>query len=141
MKVTDPSGQSWRVSRRWVPWRRRLKGALDGAPDLPTGLGDDPISAIVGIVLLIILIPFLLLAAVAGVELLLLLLVLPFALVGRVAFGRHWTVEVRKGWTPYWEVRAGDWQASTVRIHEVSSAIREGRLPPQTIGALPVVEG
>jgi len=135
VKVTDPSGHTWRVTRRWVPWRRRLKGALDAVPDLPGGLGDDPISLVIGLVCLVILLPFLLLALVAGLELLLVLLVLPFALVGRVLFGRHWHVELRRGFEPWWEVEAGDWQASAVRIHEVADAVRRGVLPERTLSA------
>ena len=77
-----------------------------------SGLGDDPISVIIGLIALIILLPFLLIALIAGLELLLLLLVLPIALLGRVVLGRHWTVEVRHGWTPYAEQPAGDWQES-----------------------------
>ncbi|GAW50848.1 MULTISPECIES: hypothetical protein [unclassified Nocardioides] len=134
MKVSSPDGTTWRVSRRWVPWRRRLKGALDGVPDLGIGsLGDDPISVIVGIVLLIILIPFILLALVAGVELLLVLLVLPFAVLGRMLLGRHWTVEVRRGWRPYAEEQAGDWQASGLRVHALADDLRRGNPPPQTL--------
>ncbi len=125
----------WRVSRRWVPWRRRLKGALDAIPDLGVGpLGDDPISAVIGIVLLIIALPFLVLALVAGFEFLLVLLVLPFAVLGRVLFGRHWTVEVRRGWRPWWEARSGDWQESGLRIHAVADAIRRGQVPTRTLG-------
>jgi hypothetical protein len=136
VKVKDPSGQSWRVSRRWVPWRRRLKGAVDAMPDMPmlNGLGDDPISAIVAVVALVLLAPFILVVLVAGVELLLVLLVLPFAILGRVLLGRHWTIEVRRGWRPWWEGQVGDWQAAGLRIHEVADAIRGGQLPPQTLG-------
>ncbi|WP_325477265.1 hypothetical protein [Nocardioides sp.] len=135
MKVRDPQGQTWRVTRRWVPWRRRLKGTLDAMPSLPSsGLGDDPVSAIIGIVLLILLLPFLLLALVAGLELLLLLLVLPFAVLGRVLFGRHWTIEARRGFRPWWEEQVGDWQAAGVRIHEVAEEIRHGHAPERTIG-------
>ena len=137
MKVTDPSGQVWRVSRRWVPWRRRLKGNLDSGPDLGSGfdgLGDDPISLILAVILLILLLPFILLLVVAGIEFLLLLLVLPFAVLGRVLLGRHWHVELRKGWKPWWETAAGDWQASGVRIHEIADAVRRGHTPTATLG-------
>lgn len=134
MKITDPSGQTWRVTRRWVPWRRRLKGSLGDVPNImPSGLGDDPVSAVIFLVCLVIMLPFLVLALIAGLELLLVLLVLPFALLGRVVFGRHWTVEARKGWTIWWEVPAGDWQDSEVKIHEVADAIRIGNLPPRTV--------
>lgn len=126
MKVTDPSGNTWRVSRRWVPWRRRLKGALDAAPDLPS-LGDDPISMIVGVVFLVIAIPFLVLALVAGLELLLLLLVFPFAVLGRMVFGRHWHVEVRRGFAVEHEVDAGDWRSSAAMIQGLAEQLRQGR--------------
>lgn len=134
MKVTDPTGQTWRVTRRWVPWRRRLKGSFDSVPDLGVGsLGDDPISAIVGVIALIILLPFLVLVALAGVELLLVLLLLPFAVLGRVAFGRHWHVEVRRGFKPVHEVEAGDWQASTLKIHELAGVLERGDTLPTTL--------
>lgn len=134
VKVTSPDGQTWRVTRRWVPWRRRLKGSLEWLPDLPSGLGDDPISLVVGLVLLVLLLPVLLLVLVAGLELLLLLLVLPFAILGRALLGRHWTVEVRRGFRPWWEVEAGDWQAAGVRIRDLTAAIHRGDVPEQTLG-------
>ena len=138
MKVRSPDGQTWRVSRRWVPWRRRLKGSLENAPDLPlSGLGDDPISLIVGIIAFVILLPFIVIALIAGVELLLLLLVLPFAVLGRVVFGRHWTVEVRRGWRPYCEEQVGDWQRSGLRIHALADELRRGQVPEQTLGLEP----
>lgn len=133
MKVTDPDGQTWRVTRRWVPWRRRLKNKADLAPDLPSGLGDDPVSAVIGLVLLVLALPFLLLALLVTLELLVLLLLVPFALLARVAFGRHWTIEARRGFTTVWEDPAGDWRASGTRIHEVAAAIRSGRLPRQNV--------
>ena len=106
---------------------------MDNAPDFPTGLGDDPVSMVIAILVLIVMVPFLVLGVVASVELLLVLLVLPFAVLGRVLFGRHWTVEVRRGWRPWWEVQAGDWRASATRIHDVVAAIRRGDLPPGTL--------
>ena len=134
MKVRDPSSHNWRISRRWVPWRRRLKGTMDGVPDLGMGsLGDDPISMVIGLVLLVVLLPFLLLLLVAGVELLALLAVLPLAILGRVLLGRHWTVEVRRGWTPWWEMRSGDWAASRLQIHAIARAVERGELPPRTL--------
>ena len=134
MKVTDPGGQPWRVTRRWVPWRRRLKGTLGNLPDIfSSGLGDDPVSLVIGAVLLVLALPFLLLALVAGLELLLLLLVFPFALLVRVVLGQHWTVEARRGFRIHWQDEAGDWQASGSRIHDVSAAIERGEIPPQNV--------
>lgn len=133
MKVTDPSGQTWRVTRRWVPWRRRLKGSLDLVPDLPVGLGDDPVSLVVGLVLLVLLLPFVIVALVAAAELLLLLLVFPLALLGRVLLGRHWTIEARRGFRIWWQRPVGDWQASGLAIHEVAAAIERGEIPEQNV--------
>ena len=132
MKVEDPSGQTWRVTRRWVPWRRRMKdvdlGSGWGVPDL-NGLGDDPISAVIAIVLLVLALPFILLGLVVAAEFLLLLLLLPVAVLARVLLGQKWTVEARRGFTIVWDAPAGDWQASGLRIHEVAEAIRRGELP------------
>lgn len=128
MKVTDPNGITWRVSRRWVPWRRRLKGALSNAPDFPA-LGDDPLSAVIGIVLLVLALPFLVLALVGGLELLVLLLVYPFALLARVLFGRHWRVEMRRGFSFVHEVDGGSWRQSAAVIRELADQLRRGDGP------------
>ena len=136
MKVQH-EGTTWRVSRRWVPWRRRLR-TID-APDVGSGitLGDDPISAIVGLVLLLVLLPFLLIAIFVLLELLLLLLLVPVAALVRAVFGRHWVVEVRRGWSAFYEEEAGDWQHSNERIHLIAQAIERGQLPPQNLGKPP----
>jgi hypothetical protein len=125
MKVVDPEGQTWRVSRRWVPWRRRLKA--DAGPDLPTGsMGDDPISMILGLVVLVIALPFLIITGLALLELLLLVLLIPFVVLGRIVFGRQWRIEVRKGWTPVWEGDAGSWSESGQAIERVATALQQG---------------
>lgn len=135
MKVQSPDGMTWRVSRRWVPWRRRVRNTTDGLPDVPEGgFGDDPISLVLGLLLLVLLLPFLLLVLVAGLELLLILLVLPFALLGRIVLGGEWTIELRRGWTPYWEERVEDWQRTGLRIREVAYAVRLGHAPPPNLG-------
>ncbi|WP_126688275.1 hypothetical protein [Nocardioides ferulae] len=121
------------MTRRWVPWRRRLKGVLDSMPSGPGGLGDDPVSLVIGLVFLVIMLPFLILGVVALIELLSLLLVLPFALLARVLFGRHWTVEARRGFTIWYDEPAGDWQASGLRIHALADEIRRGQLPPASV--------
>ncbi len=128
MKVTDPDGMTWRVTRRWVPWRRRFKGGWEMLPDLP--VADDPI--VVGVLLLLCL-PVLLLVVVAGLEFLLLLLILPFAILARVLFGRHWMIEARQGWTPVWEEPAGSWRQSGQAIRDVATAIQHGHRPPPNL--------
>jgi hypothetical protein len=131
VRVRDPQGQVWRVSRRWVPWRRRLKGWLGETFSWLT-IGDDPVSLVL---LVVVGIPFLLVAVLALAELLLLLLVLPFALLLRVAFGRHWVVEVRRGFRIWWEDDGGDWRASGTRLHDLAAAIGRGDVPEQNVDA------
>lgn len=134
MKIQDSSGQTWRVTRRWVPWRRRLKGVLSSF-GVPGGV-EDPFSLII---LLVLGIPTLILITIAGLELLVLLLIFPFALLGRVIFGRHWTIEARIGFKIWHQEDAGDWQASGLAIHAMADAIRHGDLhpPPQTVDVAP----
>jgi len=131
VKVRDPFGQTWRVSRRWVPWRRRLKGAIELMPDLPTG--DDPISMVILVIMLVLFAPVIVVVLLSGVELLLVLLVVPFAALGRVIFGQQWTIEARRGWRPWWEAKAGTWGQSGQAIRDVATAIERGTLPPATI--------
>ncbi len=133
MKVKSPDGGTWRVSRRWVPWRRRTKTiSSDYLPSSPSG--DDPISAVISVILLILAIPVLIAALVVALELLLLLLLLPVAVVLRVLFGRRWHVEVRQGFKPHWEQASGTWKQSGARIHVIVREIADGNLPPRTVG-------
>lgn len=96
-------------------------------------LGDDPISLVIGLFLLVLAIPFVVVAVVVALELLLLLLLLPFAILARIFFGRHWQVEIRRGFKPYWEEASGDWGASGRRIGVISGEIARGNLPPRTV--------
>ena len=108
-----------------------MRGAADTWPaggDIEP-LGDDPVSMVLSLLMLLLLLPALLAMVLAGVELALLVLLLPFVLVGRVALGQHWHVEARRGWTPVWETDAGDWRASGEKIFEVAAAIERGELP------------
>lgn len=135
MKVTDPDGQDWRVSRRWVPWRQRLRDvsdlALDATPDV-----DD---LVVGIAIWLVVLTIAVLAPVVfsilflPIEFVALVIVLPLAVLGRVLFGRKWHVELRRGWSPWTEVMAGDWRASGLTIHQVADAVRRGEVPPRTL--------
>ena len=137
MKVASPDGVTWRVTRRWVPWRRRIRDTTDRLPDLPEGgIGDDPVSMVLALFLGVVLLPFALLMLVAGVELLLILVVMPFAILGRVLFGRRWTVEVRREWELHVEERVGDWASAGQRIHEIARGIERGQAPQRNLGGI-----
>ena len=123
MRVTDSNGTKWRVKRRWVPWRRRVR---DFAYDVPmsNGLGDDPISAIVGILVLILAIPLILLALVAMLELFLLVLLLPIVMLIRAMFGGAWPVEVFRDRKLQSTEYVKGWSASRERVHDLAEQIR-----------------
>ena len=116
--------------------------SLDGF-DVPIGppSGDDPISAILMVLWLVIALPVIIVVVavmlLTGIELVLLLAILPFAVGARVVFGRHWTVEVRRGFTPIHEERAGSWTASGVRIQELAREIESGSVPADTLAKQP----
>jgi hypothetical protein len=132
VKVTDPDGLTWRVRRRWLPWRlRRREPEVDPGP---TGGGPEDLVVGVVVALLALLVPVVLVVVFAAFEALLLLVLLPFALLGRVLLGRRWTVEVRRGWTPWWEEQADDWSTAGVRIHALAEEIRRGAVPLQVLG-------
>lgn len=127
MKVLDPQGQTWRIGRRWLPWRLRPRDMSD----LSSGfsLGDDLIGTLVGIVLVVVVLPILLLVVVFALEFALLLLLLPIVVLIRVAFGRHWKVVVRRGLRFDSETDGGDWSASRERIFALAKAIESGGPP------------
>ncbi len=129
MKVTEPGGTTVRIGRRWLPWRRRLRG-LD-SPDLPIPDGDDPVSAVLAVVGLIIAIPFLVIFTIALGELLILLALLPLLLLARVVLRRPWTVDVTRSGELVSSHRAADWAASGELIGELAAQAARGELRPQ----------
>lgn len=124
MRVRDPRGGIWRVSRRWTPWRRWAR--VPRIPDTPIGWGDD---ALTGLIVLVVALPTLVMAAVAVAELALLVLLVPVLALGRVVLGRHWVVEVRSGWRPVWETEVGTWPQTRRAITSMASALEQGICP------------
>ncbi|WP_332642681.1 hypothetical protein [Aeromicrobium sp.] len=127
MKVVDPAGETWRVKRRWLPWRRKVRDV----PDVPVdGLfvgGDDPIGMILAAIGLILLVPVIIALAVMLAELLLLLLLLPLWLIVRGFLGGAWPIEVWRGKTFVGAESVKGWSPSGVRMHDIAEAIRLGR--------------
>ncbi|GAA4472481.1 hypothetical protein GCM10023094_04610 [Rhodococcus olei] len=100
----------------------------DWGPDFDgISLGDDPISAIIGIVLVILMLPVLVLALVVGLEFLLLLALLPVWVVVRVLFGAPWIVVVRRDGSVVHEEAVRGWRASADRIEAIGAALAGGR--------------
>ncbi len=129
MKVTEPGGTTVRIGRRWLPWRRRLRG-LD-APDLPIPDGDDPISAALAVIGLIIAIPFLVVFTIALGELLILLALLPLLLLARIVLRRPWTVDVTRRGDLVASHQAADWASSRELKEELAAQAARGDLLPE----------
>ena len=130
MKVVAHDGTTWRVRRRWLPWRRRVRDL----PDLPFDIGsvgDDPISMILLAIGLILLLPALVVLILLVGELLLLLALLPLVLLGRGLFGLPWVIEIRRGRRLYATERVRGWSEAGRRIDEIATALRLGHPVPE----------
>lgn len=130
MEVADPAGETWRVKRRWLPWRRRVRDA----PDLPIDGGslldgDDIFSAILLVVFVAIAIPLIVVFAVMLAELFLLLLLLPIWIVFRLVRGAPWTIEVFSGRELVNTESIRGWRGSQARMLEIADGIQIGRPP------------
>jgi hypothetical protein len=128
VKVQTPSGETYRVHRRWLPWRRRSSAdTLDWMPDFPdVDFGDDSLGLVI---IAILLIPLLVVVAFVVGEVLLLLLLLPFFVLARSVFGTPWIIEVtHKHKVVHVEAVEG-WTESSQRIELLATAFRQGDPP------------
>jgi hypothetical protein len=133
MKATDPSGATYTVRRRWWPWRWKERSIGEGSffdvfPDF--GGVDDIAGAILALVLGLvaaIVLPVVLALLITGIEWILLLILLPVAVAGRVIFGKHWTIEVRRGDT-LWEIDGGTWSESQANLQQIAAQIESGQV-------------
>jgi hypothetical protein len=88
MRFVDRQGVRWRVGRRYLPWRPRAHPFLARHGDAITDF-DDPVSAVVNTVLMVLVLPFAVRLALSWTFALLLT---PFTVVGRVVLRRPWPV-------------------------------------------------
>ncbi|WP_425956933.1 hypothetical protein [Xylanimonas sp. McL0601] len=100
MKVTTPSGVTFRVHRRLLPWRPRMREVDPTStspwdfPDLDLD-GDLPVVAVILLgIAVVILLPLVAILLLFLGELAVLLLLLPAFALARMAFGKPWIVEV-----------------------------------------------
>ncbi|MEV0669942.1 hypothetical protein [Mycobacterium sp. NPDC050441] len=125
--VLDPEGIKWTVRRRWLPWRPRREMPDDWSlGDASFGDGDDIISIVLNIALVVLLIPVLVLALLVAAEFLLLLLLLPLWVLARSLFGTPWIVVVRRDRKIVAEEAVRGWAATTARIDHIKSVIGSG---------------
>ncbi|HST33625.1 MAG TPA: hypothetical protein VLJ80_08920 [Solirubrobacteraceae bacterium] len=137
--VSTPTGEEWRVGRRWITrarprWRRVPGGKATGeALSLPDFGDPQDVAASLAIVLgvvvvAVIVIPLLLF----GIELIALGFVIAGSIVGRGLLGRPWIVEARpvRASVPTYTWRARGWRHSAQLADEVAAALSAGLDPP-----------
>lgn len=159
-KVVDPTGVTWRVNRRWYPWRRNFSlrdfltttpsdAADQGAgteaaaapeePTLPRNVVLKVLFLLMGVVVWIVLgvgkvifyTAVIVLFLVASlVELLLALLIMPIAVVLRLAGMARWPIEISRGGKHFATEHAGEFGAAGVLRDQVSGDIAAGTPPP-----------
>lgn len=157
-KVIDPSGVTWRVSRRWYPWRRNfsLRDFLTSepkpdaapaepadppaseAPDLPKNIVLKVLFLLAGVVVWIVVgvskVVFytgvvVLFLAISVVELVLALAIMPIAMLLRVLGMARWPIEIGRGGKHFATRHAGDFGAAGVLRDRLSADIAEGTPP------------
>jgi hypothetical protein len=136
--ASTPTGEEWRIGRRWVTrgrprWRAVPTGkATAEAFSVPDIGGPDDLAAtlatILGaVVIAVIIIPLLLF----GIELIILGFVVAAGIVGRGLLGRPWIVEARMtsepGPTYTWQVSG--WRRSARLINEAATTLSAGLEP------------
>lgn len=104
MKVTTVGGATWRVRRRWWPWRRAVRGGRTVMQVLDTMNGLFGVDSLVGlpvwlgllvlVLWVLLLVPATVLLAAMALEALAALVVSPFVLAARAWGGAPWPVEV-----------------------------------------------
>ena len=133
--------EAWTVRRKWIHRRLKWRGTstrsidfLDGA-DVVT-LGDDlPVVgmilvAVALLLLAIVAVLFIIPALIFLAELLIIVTIVGLGLLGRLLFGRPWTVEAQQqpgGRGFEWKVRG--WRASGELVHAVASRLRANGVP------------
>ncbi|HYJ66766.1 MAG TPA: hypothetical protein VEX15_03810 [Nocardioidaceae bacterium] len=129
MKVVAADDSTWRVRRRWLPWRRRVRDVPDSPIDIGP-VGDDPISIVLMVIALVMFVPaFVVLIVLVG-ELLLLFVLLPLVVLGRGLFGVPWTIEVRRERRLLYTERIRGWSNASRRMDDVATALRLGHAVP-----------
>ena len=128
MKIVTPAGETYRVHRRVLPWRRRIREKPDwdlaSSFDVPDVDHLGVLGAILLVIGIIIALPIIVLAFLVVGELLLLLLLLPLFVLARVAFRKPWIVEVtRKRKVVHAEAVVG-WGAAGERARMLADELR-----------------
>lgn len=133
MQVTDPAGETWRVKRRWLPWRLRRRNPED-VTDFPdvSDVGDDlliGLAIFVIAILVAVFFPIVIVLAVFAAEFFLLLLLLPVFVILRAGFVARWPIEVWRGERLQYVEAVRGWGESHRRMLAMVDGIRLGDPP------------
>lgn len=144
--VVTPDGDTWKVGRRWLPFRPR-HDRFDVVESVDAGSvaeGDDPLSFLLLFILSVVLwvvltLVFAVVVAVIAlvVEAVVAALVLVVAAAGRVVLRRPWTVVARcvKGLPRRHTWAIVGWRASGKMVDDVARSLAEGTALPPAIGS------
>jgi len=123
VKVTDPAGDTWRVRRRWLPWRRRVKDVdlapVDGVPDL---------DGVALVILAALLLPLVVFFALVVAEIFLLLMLVPVVALVRAVVLRRWPIAVRREKSHVWDESVRGWRGSRDRMRAIADAVARGEV-------------
>lgn len=153
-KVTDPTGQRWRVKRQWAPRlegrglraryrqrrdRRRQAGkGWSSWVDVPAGDFSDSLAAVAVVVVGLVLVVFLVVVGaplvLAVIDLVVVAGVVIGGVVARVLFRRPWTVEAVADDGRRSATRAVGWRASARARDELAERIGGGLAPDHGTG-------
>lgn len=136
--VRGADGARWRVGRRWLPWRPRLRKPLDLDVPLDVGALFDGVPGVVGLLLAVVaaavFVLFFLPLLLTVVELALVALLVMLGGMARVLLRRPWLVDAVRLDEPAaactWKVVG--WRAGGEHVAEVARRLQSGReLPPR----------
>lgn len=134
-RVYGADNREWRVARRWLPWKPRVRGpfrdavhASDGF-DVGFGLADGPSGIVVAIgatIAFVLFVVFLLPLLLTALEIVVVLALLPVFVVARLVLRKPWIIVARTKGPPPEErtASASGWRGSTEVMEELIQDIR-----------------
>jgi hypothetical protein len=133
VRIEDPSGRTWWVGRRWLPWKPRKRARVDkfneDGLELLEAL-EHPVLLVIG---LLVLFPALAILLLLLLEWLAVLALVPLLALVRLALPVPWTVVARRrdpdGTRYRYATAVRGWGASRVLMESAAGEIRQAGEP------------